>query len=167
MLNILTVFTDADCDSRWSTHWRWILMIILVFVLLGAIAWGAIWYRRRQRRKRDQMSSRFNDGITTRSMGPVGMVENAPPVGFAYSPHPRGRRTPSMISQDGQRVVAGSTTTLSRVREEAAGRHSALGAVSSSSDEESPDSRVMTPQPARDIHSSKGKARERISEEEV
>ncbi|KAF2157710.1 hypothetical protein K461DRAFT_317765 [Myriangium duriaei CBS 260.36] len=158
---------NQPVQSWWAGHWKWILMLILIFVLLGLLSFLAVWLRRRHRRKRDAVAGRFNDGITTRSMTQVdGGVSGAPP-GYPYNTRPRGRPTSSIVeSPDGVgRGVSGSTTTLSRVRE--AGGEAGPGGVISTASDGSSDSRGVTPNPPGETRNPKGKLRARISEEQV
>ena len=42
---------------RISTHWQWILMLAILAIGFGLIAWGAVWFKRRHQRKVDQRRS--------------------------------------------------------------------------------------------------------------
>lgn len=44
----------AARNQTWiEGHWQWILMLVILAIGLGLLAWFAVWFKRRQRRKRD------------------------------------------------------------------------------------------------------------------
>ncbi|TKA73061.1 hypothetical protein B0A55_09495 [Friedmanniomyces simplex] len=51
----------------WDGHWKWVLMLIILFVALLLLALLATYLKRRHDRRADQIREGFNTGITTRS----------------------------------------------------------------------------------------------------
>ena len=105
---------DTQGQGWWANHWKWVMMVIIIFVGLGLIALVAVLIRRRHLRKQDSMKGRFNDGITTRSTATTqdaGMGQSGYDLG--------GRATPASLSQTGGRGNArfDSPAKLGRVRE--------------------------------------------------
>ena len=70
--------TYADICERILISWwqKWVVMLIVIFVGLLLLALIAVWLKRRHDRKADQVTSGFNQGITSRTT--------------AMSQHPRG-----------------------------------------------------------------------------
>ncbi|GAB7346480.1 hypothetical protein MBLNU457_5170t1 [Dothideomycetes sp. NU457] len=152
-----TQSTAPKEQGWWATHWKWVMMVIIIFVALGLIALIAVLARRRYSRGQDKMKGRFNDGITTRSM------TTAQDGGMGQSSYGvDGRATPSSSRQVGGRRDDGPTN-LSRIRERDAGRAGFLrGGTADSSRQGTPFSELE-----RDGHRDKGKMRARVEDEEV
>ncbi|GAM86323.1 hypothetical protein ANO11243_043370 [Dothideomycetidae sp. 11243] len=153
-------------QSWWSTHWKWVLMLILVAGVLGLIALIAVLLRRRHRRKRDRMSGRFNDGITARSMVSIGPNVQSPTMSqHPYAAH--GRHTPSMTDVNGgARGGSVSSFTLSRARGDRRDSSGGDAARPMSTGSKS-GIRTGTPQPVEEGHGARGRPGPRISEEDL
>ncbi|KAI5200391.1 hypothetical protein AUEXF2481DRAFT_32974 [Aureobasidium subglaciale EXF-2481] len=54
--------------SWWSEHWKWIVMLIVVFVGLGIFTVTLVLLRRRHHRRQDAANAPFNSGITRHSL---------------------------------------------------------------------------------------------------
>ncbi|KAK3109564.1 hypothetical protein LTR53_017052 [Teratosphaeriaceae sp. CCFEE 6253] len=54
-------------STWWNGHWKWVVMLIVLFVALLLLALVAVWLKRRHDRKADQIREGFNTGITNRS----------------------------------------------------------------------------------------------------
>ncbi|KAI7479429.1 hypothetical protein KC357_g4228 [Hortaea werneckii] len=52
--------------SWWDAHYKWVIMIIVIFIGLLIIGLIAGWLKHRHDRKRDQIRGGFNEGITSR-----------------------------------------------------------------------------------------------------
>ncbi|KAI6804176.1 hypothetical protein KC327_g16669 [Hortaea werneckii] len=52
--------------SWWDAHYKWVIMIIVLFIGLLIIGLIAGWLKHRHDRKRDQIRGGFNEGITSR-----------------------------------------------------------------------------------------------------
>ncbi|KAI6914712.1 hypothetical protein KC318_g4355 [Hortaea werneckii] len=52
--------------SWWDAHYKWVIMLIVLFIGLLIIGLVAGWLKRRHDRKRDQIRGGFNEGITSR-----------------------------------------------------------------------------------------------------
>lgn len=108
--------TTPKEQGWWATHWKWVMMVIIIFVALGVMALVAILVRRRYSRRQDQMKGRFNDGITTRSM------TTAQDGGKGQSSYAvDGRATPLSSRHVGGSLRFDSSAKLSRIRERDAG----------------------------------------------
>ncbi|CZT22958.1 uncharacterized protein RCC_08666 [Ramularia collo-cygni] len=59
----------------WSTHYQWIVMVIVLAIGLSLFAWLAVWLKRRHDRKQDAITGGFNAGITERSAPDGGYAE--------------------------------------------------------------------------------------------
>ncbi|KAK5114021.1 hypothetical protein LTR85_010327 [Meristemomyces frigidus] len=57
----------SDGKSWWNAHYKWVIMLIVMFVGLLLLALAAVLLKRRYDRKADQPREGFNAGITTRS----------------------------------------------------------------------------------------------------
>ncbi|KAK1083718.1 hypothetical protein LTR33_003093 [Friedmanniomyces endolithicus] len=71
-----TVEPDVHTSSGrtwWDLHWKWVLMLIVLFAALLLLALLATCLKRRHDRKADQIREGFNTGITTRSTGTAPM----------------------------------------------------------------------------------------------
>ncbi|KAF2159926.1 hypothetical protein M409DRAFT_29535 [Zasmidium cellare ATCC 36951] len=55
----------------WSTHYKWIIMLIVLVICLPLLAFLAVCLKRRYDRKQDQINGGFNEGITQRAPGPM------------------------------------------------------------------------------------------------
>ncbi|KAF2765747.1 hypothetical protein EJ03DRAFT_330679 [Teratosphaeria nubilosa] len=60
--------------SWWSTHYRWVIMLIILTIGLSSMAALAVYIKRRYDRKADQIRQGFNAGITTRSAPPASSI---------------------------------------------------------------------------------------------
>lgn len=87
-------------QCRWTDHWKWIVMLIVIFVGLAILTVGLVLVRRCYHRRQDVATERFNSGITRHSQ-PI--LSATPPP----SHHPHSK----------QPSVQTSRTSLPRVRE--------------------------------------------------
>ncbi|KAF7192106.1 hypothetical protein HII31_06492 [Pseudocercospora fuligena] len=60
-------FKEQCVGDWWSCHYKWIIMLIVLAILLPLLGWGAHYLKRRHDRKVDRMSGGFNAGITERA----------------------------------------------------------------------------------------------------
>jgi len=94
--------------SWWDRHWKWVVMVIVLFVAFVAIAVAGVLIRRHFDRKRDRINSTFNSGITHRS-APM-MATSGPPLshqfdgppqpGYATDAHGSAMYLPSVRERD-------------------------------------------------------------------
>ncbi|WPG99041.1 Hypothetical protein R9X50_00184600 [Acrodontium crateriforme] len=75
--------TVQQSGGWFSTHWKWVVMLIVLFVGLLAFALIAFWLKRRHDRKKDLIRHGFNAGITSRS----GPKPTAPPLDTSHANH--------------------------------------------------------------------------------
>ncbi|KAK5675350.1 hypothetical protein LTS10_012117 [Elasticomyces elasticus] len=86
---------SSDGKSWWSAHYKWVIMLIVLFVCLILLAILATWLKRRHDRKADQIKEGFNTGITTRS---TPMAAALPPTdGTADSTYMSGGASTSQM----------------------------------------------------------------------
>lgn len=52
--------------ARFSTHWQWIVMVIVLAIGLGGLAWLLIFLRNRHRRKLDERRAQMGGFPTAR-----------------------------------------------------------------------------------------------------
>ncbi|EME80510.1 uncharacterized protein MYCFIDRAFT_86910 [Pseudocercospora fijiensis CIRAD86] len=62
-----TSFKEQCAGDWWTCHYKWIIMLIVLAILLPLLGWGAHYLKRRHDRKVDRMSGGFNAGITERA----------------------------------------------------------------------------------------------------
>ncbi|KAL1584840.1 hypothetical protein WHR41_06627 [Cladosporium halotolerans] len=82
----------------WHNHWKWVVMLIVLAIALSLIAILGTWLKKRHDRKRDQINTSFNEGITTRSapQNPGEKSETlAPPAAPAFTSKSAGRNSPA------------------------------------------------------------------------
>ncbi|KAK0921286.1 hypothetical protein LTS16_004919 [Friedmanniomyces endolithicus] len=96
-----TVEPDVHTSSGrtwWDLHWKWVLMLIVLFAALLLLALLATCLKRRHDRKADQVREGFNTGITTRST-PMSIVpasaNNITQDMSALGPSGSGRNSPA------------------------------------------------------------------------
>ncbi|PSK56976.1 pre-mRNA-processing-splicing factor 8 [Elsinoe australis] len=150
-------------QSWWAGHWKWVLMVILIAVILSLLTVLGVWLRRRHRRKRDMMGGRFNDGITTRTTGntqPMTTTTSTGLVAFPYQGSAMGQDANRSMSNSG----LGSSANLSRARESDREAVRLAGAVAASGEDVHRARGAAVP-PGADAAMSKGKRPARLSEE--
>lgn len=99
-------------------------MLIVIFVVLALLAVLGVYLRRRHARRQDKNTSRFNDGITTRTT-PMAKAPGSRAATFPNDSYvdnaDEGRMTPQSMrpytAAGRSESRLGSTTNLSRVRE--------------------------------------------------
>ncbi|KAH9842148.1 integral membrane protein [Teratosphaeria destructans] len=67
----VTLAHEFEPRRTWSTHYRWVIMLIVLAIGLSSMAVLAVYIKRRYDRKADQIRQGFNAGITTRSAPPA------------------------------------------------------------------------------------------------
>ncbi|KAK5122007.1 hypothetical protein LTR16_004193 [Cryomyces antarcticus] len=61
--------TPVDLDRfRWSNHYKWVIMLIVLFIAFLALAMLGIFLKRRHARRRDMPTSTFNATVTEKSV---------------------------------------------------------------------------------------------------
>ncbi|KAF4552417.1 Hypothetical protein D9617_10g073980 [Elsinoe fawcettii] len=153
-------------QSWWAGHWKWVLMIILIVVILALLTVAGVWWRRRHRRKQDVMSGRFNDGITTRApTNPQQSMTTTTSSGLVAFPYPGSAMGRAANDNESNSRFA-SSANLPTVRESDVEAVRLAGAVAASG-EDVRRTRGATAPPLTATDGSKGKARARISEDEI
>ena len=73
----VTATSHGECTSallldahliprRIETHWQWILMVVILILGLGALAWLLVWLKKRHRRKVDERRAQLGGFPTER-----------------------------------------------------------------------------------------------------
>lgn len=83
-------------SCRWSTHYQWVIMLIVLVVGFSALAAIGVWLKRRYDAKRPGL---YHGGSEAASSGGSGMLSPAPPA-WGSSPAPN------------QSVASGSRTDI-------------------------------------------------------
>lgn len=82
--------SSSSSGSWWDTHYKWIIMLIVIFIGLLVIALLAVWFKRRHDRKQDLPNASFNEGITSRPAPSMATMNNGnspyPPQSRAQAP---------------------------------------------------------------------------------
>lgn len=60
-------FHEQCVGDWWACHYRWVIMLIVLAIVLPLLGAGAHWLKARHDRKVDRMSGGFNAGITERA----------------------------------------------------------------------------------------------------
>ncbi|KAK0304376.1 hypothetical protein LTR01_007477 [Friedmanniomyces endolithicus] len=131
-----TVEPDVHTSSGrtwWDLHWKWVLMLLVLFAALVLLALLATCLKRRHDRRADQVREGFNAGITTRSTGtaPMSVVPASANTTIAdmsaLGPSGSGRNSPARTRE--AFMPYGYAYTRSESRLAAAAAADAHGAV--------------------------------------
>ncbi|KAJ6087764.1 hypothetical protein N7467_006678 [Penicillium canescens] len=101
--------------SWWSTHYRWVIMLIVLVIGFGIIAALGVWFKRRYDAKRPNLYHGGSSGVLSTASPPSG------PRDAAWEPAPmpvqgRGLGSPSVASSSLSNVAPKTSTPLSGSR---------------------------------------------------
>ncbi|KAH0156119.1 hypothetical protein KCU67_g8445, partial [Aureobasidium melanogenum] len=95
---------DPDPHHDWWTdHWKWIVMLIVVFVGLAILTTIFVLLRRRYRRRQDLANAPFNSGITRHSIPTLSLTP--PTLGKASSNQASRTSLPRVREKDRMTVT--------------------------------------------------------------
>ncbi|KAH0365943.1 hypothetical protein KCU65_g5659, partial [Aureobasidium melanogenum] len=94
--------TDPHHDW-WTDHWKWIVMLIVVFVGLATLTTIFVLLRRRYRRRQDLANAPFNSGITRHSIPTLSVTP--PTLGKASSNQASRTSLPRVREKDRMTVT--------------------------------------------------------------
>jgi hypothetical protein len=106
---------STNKQNRWSTHYRWVIMLIVLVIGFGIIAALGVWFKRRYDAKRPNLYHGGSSGVLSTASPPSG------PRDAAWEPAPmpvqeRGLGSPSVASSSLSNVAPKTSTPLSGSR---------------------------------------------------